>query len=777
MILDILEDTIEPIDVVAEPEIQPINDSLLDNFTYFSVDAMLLRELGERLVGRPHIALAELVKNSYDADASQVLIRFKPDRIEVIDDGHGMTFFEFNQFWMRVGSSHKESLRTSRNLNRPMTGSKGVGRLSVQFLAQRLTLRTVSKEEQGRELAVAVNWDEAIQAGELTQAKAKYEEQSAQSHFAGGSSYGTALVLTSLNQKWDPDEFKALAKEIWWLQSPFKASSRTKYDDKNNFSIRLESEDAPGVVEEFEGQLRAILDIWLARLRGRVTRPESGESSVELILEFSKDSERITHTYPAPNLTPRFVEFEIRIYNLKGKQRLGIAVKEARAYFEEFGGIHVYDAGFHLPYYGPDQDWLRIEHDHAQRIWSSKLLPKEFQVSGGLRDLPTNSRIFGVVYVDTSFENQVDPSVSVASKNSDALMIENQLDPTATVTQKNNDTLTIQVTRDRLLENKAYDALVHVMRYAMDFYAMQQARRKLEEGEKIRSIVPPEVRFENVEQILQDVSETLSVPVYEALQTGVRKAIEAGTAEVKRYQQRTGLLGALATAGMSALAIEHEVQKQYSMLEAATADLRQLRINDESAQSHLQDIADKIDVWIQRSRATRSLFLHLLDDENREMQARFLVKPLLRDVIDQMRVLLRSVEIDISNLNASIRLPHGGFAEWTAIFQNVFINAVNAMLDSRQREIVVSSYQHGKMQRILVQDTGSGVDLDSADKLFEPFERRIEISKERRALGVGGTGLGLTIVRMIAENLGCTVGFVEPEEGFSTAFSLSWRES
>lgn len=42
----------------------------------FTVDAALLRELGERLVGKPHIALAELVKNSYDADATEVVIRF-----------------------------------------------------------------------------------------------------------------------------------------------------------------------------------------------------------------------------------------------------------------------------------------------------------------------------------------------------------------------------------------------------------------------------------------------------------------------------------------------------------------------------------------------------------------------------------------------------------------------------------------------------------------------------------------------------------------------------
>ena len=72
----------------------------------FTVDSELLRELGERLVGRQYIALAELVKNSFDADASKVEIRILEDCIEVSDNGHGMTFQDLRDRWMRVGSTH-----------------------------------------------------------------------------------------------------------------------------------------------------------------------------------------------------------------------------------------------------------------------------------------------------------------------------------------------------------------------------------------------------------------------------------------------------------------------------------------------------------------------------------------------------------------------------------------------------------------------------------------------------------------------------------------------
>ena len=114
----------------------------------FTIDAELLRELGERLVGKHHVALAELIKNSYDADATEVTIKLtlnkdSPNKssIEIIDNGHGMTFDEFKNFWMRIGTTHKKE-KQSKNLGRLMTGSKGVGRLAVQFLANELTIRT-----------------------------------------------------------------------------------------------------------------------------------------------------------------------------------------------------------------------------------------------------------------------------------------------------------------------------------------------------------------------------------------------------------------------------------------------------------------------------------------------------------------------------------------------------------------------------------------------------------------------------------------------------------
>ena len=79
---------------------------------------------------------------------TKVTIKFLPhkNRIEISDDGHGMSVDEFKNFWMRIGTTHKKE-KQSRNLGRLMTGSKGVGRLSVQFLANKLEIRTIPADK------------------------------------------------------------------------------------------------------------------------------------------------------------------------------------------------------------------------------------------------------------------------------------------------------------------------------------------------------------------------------------------------------------------------------------------------------------------------------------------------------------------------------------------------------------------------------------------------------------------------------------------------------
>src|SRR5580704_6071149 len=108
----------------------------------FSVDAALLFQLGEELVNRRSVALAELIKNAYDADATQVTLRLRDisrpgGTIEIADNGTGLSYAALTGSWLRIATSAKANESVSPGLHRPRAGAKGVGRFAARRLADK----------------------------------------------------------------------------------------------------------------------------------------------------------------------------------------------------------------------------------------------------------------------------------------------------------------------------------------------------------------------------------------------------------------------------------------------------------------------------------------------------------------------------------------------------------------------------------------------------------------------------------------------------------------
>lgn len=775
----------------------------------FAVDAKLLRELGARLVGQPHIAMAELIKNAYDADATHVSITIDQSRIVVADNGHGMTVEDLKRRWMRIGTSEKENEKVSRHLHRPLTGSKGVGRLSVQILADELILESITEERPDDAFRASVNWSKAIQASSLTKATAEVEHGSAVAvDLPDRSRHGTRIVLLGLQQVWDARALRDLAREIWPLQPPFKTDRRR--DERGGFTVTLHTGNAEQE-REFAEQMDAVLNLWMARLvvktlepgtvaKGPVLKinrpapdPESGDQpeqraeaeaadlealappdapgwtrTFQLSLQFAGE-ERELINYQLDDCSLDRVRFEVRVFNLKNRQPSGISVQDARNYLSRFGGVHVYDAGFHLPYYGPDGDWLHIEMDHSHRRSKSPLLPAELTSDSGVANpmhfLPTNSRLFGQVQVDTHREAQYAAGVGPGAAR---------------------EALSIVITRDRLRNTQAFRSLVQIVRFAIDFYAIREAQRALEiklrrkrrdpegpdlgAGSEERVTVTVEERAQAVKEIIEESAGDLSEPVRARIGGEITELIETAAVQREKSETQLGLLGALATAGITGLAQEHELAKQNALLSSLVKQLRRPDLD----RAQIDEIATGLEEVLERAAATRRLFGHLLDERSRTSRGVYGARLVTRTVADQLRPLSRGVPIDTAGVPETLQLPDAGYAEWVAIFQNVYINAFNAMLDQPVQNITVDGGHDGTTHWLRVQDTGSGVDLASADRLFLPFERRTQLSPERERLGLGGTGLGLTIVEMLADRIGVDVRFEEPTAGYATALMMRW---
>jgi hypothetical protein len=115
----------------------------------FTVDTQLFRELGDLLVGRDSTALAELIKNAYDADARVVIVSgaklgdAENGRIQIVDDGVGMTAEQFHAGFLTIAGRGKTlGDRKSAVLGRVFTGEKGVGRLAARKLARRIVVES-----------------------------------------------------------------------------------------------------------------------------------------------------------------------------------------------------------------------------------------------------------------------------------------------------------------------------------------------------------------------------------------------------------------------------------------------------------------------------------------------------------------------------------------------------------------------------------------------------------------------------------------------------------
>ena len=744
------------------------------NEAQFVVDTALLTELGERMIGRAYIALAELVKNSYDADALDCRIEFSAGKITIRDDGHGMSENEFLEHWMRIGTTHKAQQPTSRTLGRSMTGSKGFGRLSAQFLADEMTLESTSVDTPSKTLYAVVDWSIIQHAHDLDTFNVLWDSRSYVPSYPNGSKTGTSLTLSRLRSEWDSLAIEALGNELAVLRSPFRRSNRRTFGrSAQDFYVDLVAPQIGNSKASFDAWQEALLANWKARIRGSLNDGRSARKA-DVIVEFKAgypDTSESANTFhetiefpvkahakPVPAVDS--AQFEILIFKPERRQPGPLKVREMREYLRQFGNVSVYDAGFRLPYYGSledktGQDWLNIALDQGRRLTVSELLPDRLKVAARyLLDLPAPGRILGAVDINTNRERDVAVRASAMP----------------------GECLVLQPGRDRLAPNIAFEQLRELVRFALDLYANRFALIMYQCAERNRAKESPPQALGRAIIALDRNREMIPTSVYSEIRQEVSAARDVAITQEQALDRRAVLLAPLATAGVVALALNHELARESRFLEWTGARLQ--NIAKEHGLPALDAIATDFDDVHRRLHSLRELFAPLLSDVDDAATDRLKVRSIVRHVVGAMSPLMGGVQFEVADISEDLRFPVGSFAEWSAVLQNVLSNAWNALLDSGHALIVFCGGRDGRTNEWLrVNDTGVGLNvrLDESPKLFEPFERRLEISDENRSVAMGGQGLGLTIVRMIARHRSARVGFVRPQPGFSTTFEISWR--
>ena len=204
----------------------------------FRPRARLLQLLGNELIGSPRLAVFELVKNAYDADADTVRVILEnidaaEASIIVEDDGEGMTLDTIRNIWLVPGHDHRArqraELRRTRKGRLPL-GEKGLGRFAAHKLGNRIEV--VTRADAQPECVVSIDWGSLIRNENLSDATARVSTRQPAEFL--GQRTGTRVTVSELrDQNWTRGEVRRLQRQITTISSPFA-------DVSDDFSPELE---------------------------------------------------------------------------------------------------------------------------------------------------------------------------------------------------------------------------------------------------------------------------------------------------------------------------------------------------------------------------------------------------------------------------------------------------------------------------------------------------------------------------------------------------------
>ena len=189
----------------------------------FRVHPRVFSALGADLVTNDIVAVIELVKNSYDAMARTLQVKFQQDEngascLEIVDDGIGMTREVIENSWCTVATPHKMVHKSAERGGkvRRVVGNKGLGRLSAARLGDRLVMRTQAPQSPCWE--VTVNWLELSAGDDISLSTVTCSEVPEPSPFTES---GTTIRILDLREQWDEERMQELADNLGRLISPF----------------------------------------------------------------------------------------------------------------------------------------------------------------------------------------------------------------------------------------------------------------------------------------------------------------------------------------------------------------------------------------------------------------------------------------------------------------------------------------------------------------------------------------------------------------------------
>lgn len=699
----------------------------------FRARAHLLKLLGDQLIGNDRLAIFELVKNAYDANATEVHVMLDLDAtfpfISIKDNGFGMDLDTIVNKWMELGTDSKRGknrTRTSKPFERLPLGEKGVGRLAVHKLGTKMKL--VTKAAKNPEYSIDIDWPSLIENSEYVgDAKVLVAENKPPKEFDKGT--GTMLTVTGLHRiDWDRREVRALAKLINSLVSPFETVS----DFKVILSVPGRQSwlsDLPDVIDilnrsiwrfDFEANTDKTGDNCTFSWKYSFTPPVQFKSisknrlakendHLELLpspfvnAEDDNEAKKSERLLLSPDMLSGIgpIKGQCYFFYLR-KEVLGAGgnYQYIKRYLDDQTGIRVYRDGIRVFNYGePGDDWLGL---------NPRRINKPTEILG------TNSIIAGI-----------------------SIKLENSLDT------KGSEGLQEKTNREGFDENATYRRFRWIVNSAFEKFFILH-RKDREEIDRylgdIREIAKPSPDA-TFEKTIDEVNASIKK---HGLEKEIGKKVEYISSEYKRMREVALNTGK----GLNLSVIFHEVEREILALDKAIKK------------------GESPDTLIRISEHLVSLLEGFQPLLRRNEQKTFEISKVIQNTLTPMLQRLKYHKIIHSapvltgeDKDFTITAPYGLVM---ASLQNLLENSIywtrlEAEKQKKGRTPAIGIFTLPEWfeegPAIVVADNGKGFTL-TPEEAVRPFVT------ERP----GGAGLGLYFVNLVMENIGGRLLFMTPEE-------------
>ena len=727
----------------------------------FSVTARVATQLGRESISNSIVAILELVKNAYDADAENVKIRFEnlnqDNPILVIeDDGNGMTEQQLREGWLVIGTSNKLLSGQSARKKRVLTGEKGLGRLGLNRLCRKTIVQSFSKEESSG-LELEINWDKYEEIDTPLE-KIRHDLYSISKLMVDPItgvpkelSRGTQLILQDLKDTWTGKFLQDLKKELTLLVSPFAGI--------NDFAIELDSGMKWGEIDGKVGSAEMLhaaewkLIAEIDEGRNVSYTMSSDQHQVDFNLKPVPWSKKFQPTTDQPLCGP--LKFEMYFFPRRAIDlgEIDFSQTQIREFLDSNQGIRIYRDGFRVKPYGEptgEGDWLRLSYRRQQH--PSGVIQGYWRVG--------YNQVVGAVFLERD-------------KNPD---------------------LMDQTNREGIVDGPAFSHLKTLAEDAIMFFelnrqAFEQARHKSTEYEKARGKVTKSTKasLEAVKNLRNTTSKVTGIlqtatqetpalheveALFNSLDAAVNEVDETVTNAQKAYDQfanaaeeqqeklqsQKDTLGNLASLGILTTSFGHETLEDTALV---MENARQLQSSLDKnlfmiSLNVRKVVEDNLEFLVYSATKINNFANFTLKNVSRDKRKRKKVdlSRIVRQILGFFAESLQEKNITVElNLPKKVSPIFAFEIDWESIFVNLITNAVWALKNTwiEERKIRISMWEAKNHLNITFADSGCGLEAGTEDKIFLPT-----FSTKRNKEGeITGTGLGLAIVK----------GFVEDYKG------------